>query len=127
AAEAGHPARLLLSRREPVEVRRRDIVVKTEAEATGAGPNRLLGEYGVVAEVVNPAAAVLLLDLEAEQAVLAGLDPYAAVDETFLLPLVVERRDVALDKASRGVAERLVIFGVELFAHRVRIRFGFSP
>ena len=54
-------------------------------------PDDLLEQDGVVAEVADPAAAVLLGQVEAEQPVLAGLQPHPAVDDAGLLPLRVVR------------------------------------
>ena len=60
AAEPGQPALLLLLGGQVAQVRRDDVVVQPEPDAAGADPDHLLVEDGVVAEVLDPAAAVLL-------------------------------------------------------------------
>ncbi len=74
-----------------------------------AGPGQLLGHHHVVAEVGDPGAAVLLGDVEAEQALRAGLGPEVAGDDAVLLPLVVEGDDLLLQEGADGLAERLVL------------------
>ena len=69
-AEARQPALLLLVGGEVAQVRADDVVVQAEADAAGADPGHLLVEDGVVAEVADPAAAVLLVDVHAEQPLL---------------------------------------------------------
>ena len=111
-AEPRQPALLLLLGGQPQQVRRDDVVLQREAEAAVAARGGLLGDDHVVAEVGVAAAAVLLRHRHAEKALLAGLQPDAAVDDLVLLPLLVERRDVALEERAVGLAEQLV-FGLE--------------
>ena len=111
-AESGQPALLLLLGGQAQQIRRDDVVLQREAEAAEAPRGGLLGDDDVVAEVVVAAAAVLLGHRHAEEALLAGLEPDAAVDDLVLLPLLVERRDVALEEGAVGLAEQLV-FGLE--------------
>ena len=69
----------------------------------------LLGDDAVVAEVGVAAAAVLLGHVHAEEALLAGFQPDAAVDDLVLLPLLVERRDVAIEECPVRLAEQVVL------------------
>ena len=85
--------------------------------AAGAGAGLLLGEDHVVAEVVDPGAAVLLGDVEAEQPRLARLEPQLARHDAVLLPLVVVGDDLLLEEGPRGLAEVLVL-GLEEVACR---------
>ena len=70
---------------------RDDVVVQAEPETAGADPDDLLDQDRVVAKVRDSPAAVLLGQLEAEQPVLAGLDPHVTIDDAGLLPLGVVR------------------------------------
>ena len=93
-AEAGQPALLLLVGGEVAQVRRRRRRCAAP-KPTPLAPMRvdLLVEDGVVAEVADPAAAVLLLDVHPEQPLLAAGEPHLARDDAVLLPLVVEGDD----------------------------------
>ena len=71
-----------------------------------AAAGHLLGDDGVVAEVGCPAAAVLLVELEAEQALLAGLEPDLAVDDAVGLPLLVVGDDLLLEEGAHGLARK---------------------
>ena len=64
------------------------------------------------ASILVASAAVLLRYRHAEKPLLTGLEPDAAVDDLVLLPLLVERRDVALEERAIRLAEQLV-FGLE--------------
>ena len=115
--EAGQPALLLLVGRQVQQVGRHDVVVEREAHAATADADDLLGDDAVVAEVLDPAAAVLLRDVGAEQALLAGLEPHLAGDDAGLLPLRVVRRDVLVAEGPDAVAEGFVLGFVETSLH----------
>ncbi len=108
-AEAGQPALLLLLVGELDQVGRDDVVVQRESDAAVAAERGLLGDDRVVAEVLHPAAAVLLRHRHAQEALLAGLDPHAAVDDVLLFPLRVMRRDVLLEELLVRAAEQIVL------------------
>jgi len=93
--------------------------VQREADPAGPGGDDLLGQDRVVAEVVDPAAAVLLGDRGAEQARRPGRGPYRPVDLAVLLPLLVVRGDLLRDEGPAQVTER-VVFVVEDLALHVR-------
>jgi hypothetical protein len=84
-----------------------------EMDAAG----HLLGEHGVEPVVTGLGAAVRLGDLEAEQALLARLDPHVAGDRPGLEELLHARDDVAVEELARGGAEGLVVLGVETASH----------
>src|SRR5581483_1159260 len=88
--DAGQPALLLLVGAVGQEVRHGDVVVQREAEAGGGrpGPDRLLAEHGVEAEVVDATAAVLLGNGHAEEPVAAGDLEQLPRDYLVLVPLV---------------------------------------
>ena len=113
ADQAGQPALLLLVVRQRADVGDDHVVVHREAEPAGAGAGDLLGEHHVVAEVLDPGAAVLLVDVEAEQPGLAGLEPDLAVDLAVLLPLLVVGDDLLLQEGAGGGAEVLVLLLVD--------------
>ena len=106
ADQAGQPALLLLVGPELRDVGDDDVAVHGEARAAGADLGHLLGHDRVVAEVLDPGAAVLLVDVEAEQPGLAGLDPDLAADLAVLLPLVVEGDDLLLEEGRATVARK---------------------
>ena len=108
-AESGQPTLLLLFGGQAQEVGRDDVVLQREAQAAESARGGLLGDDHVVAEVVVPAAAVLLRHGHAEEALLAGFEPDATIDDLVLFPLLVERRDVALEECAIGLAEQLVL------------------
>ena len=95
--------------RQPQQVGRDDVVLQREAQPAVAAGRGLLGDDDVVAEVGIAAAAVLLGHGHAEEALLARLQPHAAVDDLVLLPLLVEGRDVALEERAVGLAEQVVL------------------
>ena len=95
--------------------------MQTEPDAAGTRADDLLAEYGVEPEVADSAAAVLLVDLEAEQSLLARLEPDAAVDDPRLLPLGVMGNDVALQETANGGTERVMVLGVEVALHPLSI------
>ena len=86
-AELRQPALLLLVGGQLEQVRRDDVVVQAPADAAVPARRGLLGDDAVVAEVRVAAAAVLLGHVHAEEALLAGFQPDAAVDDLVLLPL----------------------------------------
>ena len=73
----------------------------------------LLGHDRPEAEVVGATAAVLLVDGDAEEAVLAGLEPDAARRDLVALPLLVVRHDLVVEPAAERRAELLVLVGVD--------------
>ena len=111
-AELGQPPLLLLLVGQPQQIWRDDVVVQAEPDAAVAARDGLLGDDHVVAEVGIAAAAVLLGHRHTEEALLAGLQPHPAVDDLVLLPLLVVRRDVAVQERAVGLAEQIV-FGLE--------------
>jgi hypothetical protein len=111
---AGQPAPLLLVGADGDQVGDDDVGVHREPRAVGAGAGLLLGEDHVVAEVGDARAVVLLGHVEAQQPGLAGLEPELARDDPVLLPLVVERDDLALVEGPRRLAEVLVLGGVDV-------------
>ena len=108
-AELRQPTLLLLFVGQAQQVGRHDVVVQAEPDAAVAAAGGLLGDDRVVAEVGVAAAAVLLGDRHPEKALLARLQPHAAVDDLRLLPLIVVRRDVALQERPVGLAEQIVL------------------
>ena len=110
----GQPAPLLLVGADAGDVGNDDVGVHGEPGAARAGAGLLVGEDHVVAEVGDPRAVVLLRDVEAQQPRLARLEPQLAGDDPVLLPLVVERDDLPLVERPRGLAEVLVLGGVEV-------------
>ena len=108
-AELRQPALLLLLVGRLQQVRRDDVVVQAAADTAVPARGGLLGDDAVVAEVGVAAAAVLLGHRHAEEALLAGLQPDAAVDDLVLLPLLVVRRDVAVEECPVGLAEQVVL------------------
>ena len=96
------------------EVGHDHVVEQRERRAVDAAPGHLLADHRVVAEVGRAAAAVLLVELEAEQALRAGLGPDLAVDDAVGLPLVVVRHDLLVEEGADGVAEGLVLVVEEL-------------
>ena len=109
-ADAGQPALLLLVVGEVQEVRQADVVVQRQAEPGGVdvGPLQLLGDHDVEAEVLDPAAAVLLGDLDAEEAVGAGDGEQLAVDDPVGLPAWRVGHGLALEERAERRAELLV-------------------
>ena len=97
AAEARQPALLLLLGGQTQQIRGDDVVV-ARTPLRCSGPGGLFGDDGVVAEVGVTAAAVLSGHGHPEKAPLSGLEPQAAVDDLVLFPLIVERRDVAIEE-----------------------------
>ena len=108
-AELGQPALLLLPGGQVEQVGRDDVVVQSEPEAAVAAGHRLFTDDGVVPEVRVSAAAVLLRHRHAQEALLAGLQPYAAVDDLVLLPLLVVRSDVPVQERPVGLPEQFVL------------------
>src|SRR6201995_5977012 len=109
AAELGQPALLLLFGGQPQQVRGYHVVLQPEpdpAVTPGAG---LLGDDRVVPEVGVAPAAVLLRHRHAEKALLARLEPHAAVDDLGLFPFVVIGRDVAIQEGTVRLAEQFML------------------
>ena len=126
--DAGHPAFGLLVGAVLDEVRRADVVVEGEAEAGAADAGRveLLAEDGVEAEVVGAAAAVLLGDRHADEAVLPGRGVHLAWGDAGLLPFEVVRRHLLRDERGERFAEGFVV-GVVQRAHPPRLRIAPPP
>ena len=88
----------------------------TSAGATCARDG-LLGEDQVVAEVVDPRAAVLLGHAEAERAERAELREELARHDAGALPLGIVRHDLLLDERADGLAVELVVFVEQVASH----------
>jgi hypothetical protein len=69
----------------------------------------LLGEHRVVPVVTGRRAAVLLRDLQAEVALLAGLDPQVARQCPVLEELLGARPDLTVEELADRAAEGLVV------------------
>src|SRR6266404_499014 len=109
AADAtGNPARLLLVGAVAVDVRHTDVAVQGEREARGAGADDLLVDDRRVREV-DAGAAVLRIDLRAEEALLPGPPPGVAVDDALLLPALDVRRHLARAELLELLTEELVL------------------
>ena len=118
ADEVREPALLLLVVRAGDEVRHDHVVEQREGRAVDAAPGHLLADHHVVAEVGRAPAAVLLVELESEQALRARLGPHVAVDDPVLLPLVVVGDDLLVEERADRVAEGLVLLVEDLARHR---------
>ena len=81
----------------------------------GSDLGQLLVEDGVEAEVARP--AVVLVEREPEEAVLAGLQPELARQRLGLDVLIGVRKDVPLDPGADRGAEVVVVLGVDLTLH----------
>ena len=125
-AQAGEPASPLLLRGARREVRDDHVVEQRERRPVDAAARQLLADDHVVAEVGRPAAAVLLVELEPEQALRAGLHPHLAVDDAVALPLVVERHDLLVEEGTDGLAERLVLLVEDRAGHAAIVTVGLS-
>jgi hypothetical protein len=109
-AHAGQPALLLLLGAQVDEVWRHDVAVDAQRRGDRrVDPAQLFGEHRVEPVVVGAAAAVLLGDLQPEQALASGLQPHVPVDHPLLDELLDVRRDRALDERLRRLPERGVI------------------
>ena len=108
-AELRQPAGLLLVVGLVQQIGRHDVVVQRETEAAVAAGDGLLDHDGVVAEVGVASAAVLLRHRHAEEALLARLEPDAAVDDLVLLPLVVEGLDLLVEEGPVGLPEQIML------------------
>src|SRR5690606_16918649 len=112
------PALLLLLGAEVDEVGRADVGV--DAEAGGhreAEPRLLLRQDRVEAVVTGRHAAVLLRDLQAEQVVLAGLDPDVPRDGAVADHLLGPGTQHAVAELADRGPERLVVLGEDGAAH----------
>jgi hypothetical protein len=116
-AETGQPAPLLLLGRRRGRIGTDHVVVQTDGEAGGVRTAELLGEHGAVAVVGVPAASVLLLHGEAEQALPVGGRPDLAGDDAVLLPLLVMRQHLLVQEGADGLPEGLVVLGEDLAFH----------
>ena len=89
-------------------VRRDDLAVQPEADAGVIAARELLHlDHGI--QLVRSRAAVLLGHRHAKESVRARLAPDLPVDVALLLPRVVVRRDLLVDEAAEGIAERFVV------------------
>ena len=107
--ELRQPALLLLPGGQVEQIGRNDVVMQGEPEAAVPAGHGLFGDDGVVAKVRVAAAAVLLRHRHTQVALLAGLQPYPAVDDLVLLPLSVVGRDVLVQERPVGLPEQLVL------------------
>src|SRR5690606_22696483 len=94
-----------------------DVVVEREAQAGGALADQLLDDDRVVAEILDPGAAVLLRHREAEHADLPGLLPDVAGHDAVLLPLGVVGGDLAGHELADGLPEEQVFLVEEVSLH----------
>ena len=79
AADAlGQPASFLLLVAEFQQIRHDDVVLQVEGHARGADPGQFLVQNHVVAKVGQPAAAIFLGHVHAQQSLLAGFAPQVA-------------------------------------------------
>ena len=95
----GQPALLLLLGAQVAQVGRDDVGVDAQARRhRGRDARQLLAEHGVEPVVAGLGAAVLLGDLQAEEALLARLDPDVARDRLGLDELLEPRPDLAVER-----------------------------
>jgi hypothetical protein len=120
AAEPRQPPLLLLVGAQLEQVRRRDVVVQGEPHAASADPDDLLAHDGVVAEVLDPTAPVLLGYVRAQQPLPTRLEPQVPRDDPGLLPLLVVGRDVLVAEGAHAVAEGVVLGLVTQSLHGIR-------
>src|SRR6476620_7584123 len=117
-AELREPALLLLVGGEVHEVRRDDVGVDADAARQGhVDLGQLLGEHRVEAVVVGLGAAVLLGDLQAEEALRAGGQPELAGQAVVAGVVVEVRNDLAVQELLDGRPEGLVVLVVDLTLH----------
>src|SRR6202011_3788266 len=109
AAEAGKPALLLLFGCQTQQVGRHHVVVQAESDAAESARGDLFGDDRVVPEVRVATAAVLLRHRHAKEALLAGLQPHAAVDYLVPFPLLVVGRHMAVQERPERLAEQIVL------------------
>jgi hypothetical protein len=100
--------------------------VQREAEARGVYPGGLdlLADHEVVAEVVDPAAAVLLGHCHAQEPVTAGLAEHLAVDDARLLPLEVVRDHLLVEELAEAGPEEVVLLVEQRAAHGPTVEGG---
>ena len=123
-AEAGEPALLLLVGAQVAQVGRDDVAVDAETgRHRGGHPGHLLAEHCVEPVVACLGAAVGLGDLEAEEPLLAGLDPDVARDHPSLEELLHPRSHAAVEELARRGTERVVVGVVDTALH-VSLRVG---
>ena len=116
-AVAGEPSVPLLRRAEPVQVRPDHVVVQLEHRPAGAGPGQFLVQDHVEPVVGLAAAAVLLVQVDAEQPGPSRGQPRVAGHDPVPLPLLVVGRDLLRDESPHHVAERVVLLGENLSPH----------
>ena len=116
-AVARQPALALFGRAQPLQVRPDDVVVHAEPGPVHPGAGQLLADDHVVPVVLEPAAAVLLVDLDAEQAGPAGREPQVPGDDAVPLPLLVMGRDLPGDERTDQVTECRVLLGKDVAFH----------
>jgi hypothetical protein len=91
----------------------------TSTQTLSGGPGQFLVQDHVVAVVGVTTAAVLLIDVDAEQPGPARGQPYVAGHHAIPFPLLVVRRDLLRDEGAHHVTERVVFFGENLALHRL--------
>jgi hypothetical protein len=116
-AVTGQPALPLLRRGQPDQVLADDVVVYGEGRAVRAGPGEFLAEDEVVPVVGVAAAAVLLVDVDAEQARAPGSEPHVAGDDPVPFPLLVMRLDLPGDERQDHVTECVMLLGEDVPPH----------
>jgi hypothetical protein len=117
-AVPGEPAVALLGRAQTEQVLAVDVVVHGEPGSRGARPGQFLVEDQVVPVVRVSPAAMLLVDVDAEQAGPAGGQPDVPGDHAVPLPLLVVRGDLPADERAHHVPERFVLGGEDVPPHR---------
>ena len=118
-AVAGQPPLALLGRGQALQVGPVDVVVHGEPGPGGPRLGQLLVEDQVVAVVLDPAAAVLLVDLDAQQPGTASGQPHVPRDHPVRLPLLVVGRDLLGDEGADHVPEVVVLAGEDVALHAV--------
>src|SRR5277367_6060820 len=99
---SGEPLTPLRLGSEGVHIGRDQITMDHETGPGEAAARHLL-EYHHVEKIVEPETAVLFRDGAAEQACLAGLQPYLAWHDPILLPLMVVWTDLPVDEPPNHV------------------------
>lgn len=117
--ELGQVALLLLLGRQGLDVGEPEQYVDTRAAEVHAGAGGLLGLDGLELVGIDPRAAVLLVDVDAEQAEVGELVVELTRDDAGLEPLLEVGGHLGLDEVTEGLAEGLVVF-VEHSAAQVR-------
>src|SRR5262249_3877194 len=112
ADKAGQPPLLLLLGGQADQIRRHDVGLQAEPRADRAGRVFFLGEDRVVAEVLQPHAAILFRRLPAEETEFARPQPDLARGPSVALPFLPVRQALLLVEATGRLTER-VMLGLE--------------